>query len=78
VKAKMEDIRKLTTEDLAKRELELKESLFRLNFKKVLGDMDTVGQIRKSKRELARVKTLLQARKRKIWKKLTLQMKPAR
>jgi large subunit ribosomal protein L29 len=58
----MEDIRKLTTEDLAKRELELKESLFRLNFKKVLGDMDTVGQIRKSKRELARVKTLLQAR----------------
>jgi large subunit ribosomal protein L29 len=62
VKAKMEDIRKLTTEDLAKRELELKESLFRLNFKKVLGDMDTVGQIRKSKRELARVKTLLQAR----------------
>ncbi len=62
MKAKMEDIRKLTTEDLAKRELELKESLFRLNFKKVLGDNDTVGQIRKSKTELARVKTLLQAR----------------
>lgn len=62
MKAKMEDIRKLTTEDLAKRELELKESLFRLNFKKVLGDNDTVGHIRKSKTELARVKTLLQAR----------------
>ena len=62
MKAKMEDVRKLTTEDLAKRELELKESLFRLNFKKVLGDNDTVGQIRKSKVELARVKTLLQAR----------------
>ena len=62
MKAKMEDVRKLTTEDLAKRELELKESLFRLNFKKVLGDNDTVGQIRKSKTELARVQTLLQAR----------------
>lgn len=62
MKAKMEDIRKLTTDDLAKRELELRESLFRLNFKKVLGDIDTVGQIRKNKTELARVKTILQAR----------------
>lgn len=62
MKIKMDDIRKLSTEDLAKRELELKESTFRLNFKKVLGDIDTVGQIRKNKRELARVKTILQAR----------------
>jgi ribosomal protein L29 len=58
----MDDIRKLSTEDLAKRELELKEAQFRLNFKKVLGDIDTIGQIRKNKRELARVKTILQAR----------------
>ncbi|MBL8204926.1 MAG: 50S ribosomal protein L29 [Blastocatellia bacterium] len=58
----MDDIRKLSTEDLAKRELELKESMFRLNFKKVLGDIDTVGQIRKDKTELARVKTILRAR----------------
>ncbi len=62
MKIKMGDVRKLSTEDLAKRELELKESTFRLNFKKVLGDIDTVGQIRKNKRELARVKTILQAR----------------
>lgn len=62
MKAKMDDIRKLSTEDLAKRELELKESMFRLNFKKVLGDIDTVGQIRKDKTELARVKTILRAR----------------
>lgn len=62
MKAKMDEIRKLSTEDLAKRELELKESMFRLNFKKVLGDIDTVGQIRKDKTELARVKTILRAR----------------
>lgn len=62
MKAKMDDIRKLSTEDLAKRELELKESLFRLNFKKVLGDIDTIGQIRKDKTALARVKTILRAR----------------
>ena len=62
MKIKMDDVRKLSTEDLAKRELELKESSFRLNFKKVLGDIDTVGQLRKNKKELARVKTILQAR----------------
>ena len=62
MKAKMEDIRKLSTDDLAKREIELKESMFRLNFKKVLGDIDVIGQIRKDKRELSRVKTILRAR----------------
>lgn len=62
MKVKMDDVRKLTTDELARRELELKESLFRLNFRKVLGDIDTIGQIRKSKRELARVKTILHAR----------------
>ncbi|HEX4947749.1 MAG TPA: 50S ribosomal protein L29 [Blastocatellia bacterium] len=62
MKINMDDVRKLSTEDLAKRELELRESLFRLNFKKVLGDIDTVGQIRRHKKELARVKTILNAR----------------
>ena len=62
MKAILETLRQLETDDLVKRELELKESSFRLNFKKVLGDIDTVGQIRKNKRELARVKTLIQAR----------------
>ncbi len=62
MKAKLETLRQLETDELVKRELELKESSFRLNFKKVLGDIDTVGQIRKNKRELARVKTLIQAR----------------
>ncbi len=62
MKAKLETLRQLETDDLVKRELELKESSFRLNFKKVLGDIDTVGQIRKNKRDLARVKTLIQAR----------------
>jgi large subunit ribosomal protein L29 len=59
---KLVDTRKLTNEELAARELQLRESMFRLNFKKVLGDIETVGQIRKNKKELARVKTLLSAR----------------
>jgi large subunit ribosomal protein L29 len=62
VKAKLEDLRKQETDALKQRERELRESLFRLNFKKVLGDTDTVSQMRKDKKELARVKTLLRGR----------------
>jgi large subunit ribosomal protein L29 len=62
VKAKLEELRKTETDALKQREKELRESLFRLNFKKVLGDTDTVAQIRKNKKELARVKTLLRGR----------------
>jgi len=62
VKAKLEKAREQATEELAKREVELKESLFRLNFRKALGDTDTVKRIRAEKKELARIKTLLRAR----------------
>lgn len=62
MKAKLDKVRQQSSEDLVKRVLEIKESLFRLNFKKSLGDIDTVRQIRADKRELARLKTLLRAR----------------
>jgi large subunit ribosomal protein L29 len=62
VKAKLDKVRQQSSEDLVKRVLEIKESLFRLNFKKALGDIDTVRQIRSENRELARLKTLLRAR----------------
>ena len=50
------------SEELIKRITEIKESLFRLNFKKALGDTDTVKRIRTERRELARLKTILRAR----------------
>ncbi len=50
------------SEELINRVLEIKESLFRLNFKKALGDTDTVKQIRVQKKELARLKTILRQR----------------
>jgi large subunit ribosomal protein L29 len=40
----------------------LKESLFRLNFKLALGEMDAVKTIRREKRSLARIKTMVRAR----------------
>ena len=62
MKAKLDKVRELPTEELLRREAELKESLFRLRFKKALGDTDTVKRIRTERKELARIKTLLRGR----------------
>jgi large subunit ribosomal protein L29 len=62
VKAKLDKVRQQSSEELVKRVLEIKESLFRLKFKKALGDTDTVRRIRAERKELARLKTLLRGR----------------
>lgn len=66
MKAKLDKVRQQSSEELVKRVLEIKESLFRLNFKKSLGNTDTVKQIRAEGKELARLKTLLRARQLEI------------
>jgi ribosomal protein L29 len=55
-------MRETSSEDLIKRLAEIKESMFRLNFRKALGNTDTVAQIRREKKELAQIKTLLRGR----------------
>jgi len=62
VKAKLDKVRMQPSEELINRIIELNESLFRLKFKKALGDVDTVKHIRVQKKELARLKTLLRQR----------------
>ena len=62
MRAKLDSVRLQSSEDLASRIGEIKESLFRLNFRKALGDTDTVKRIRLERKELARLKTLLRAR----------------
>jgi large subunit ribosomal protein L29 len=62
VRVKLDKLREQSSEELIKRIVELKESLFRLNFKKVLGDTDTVKKIRVQKKELAKLKTILRGR----------------
>lgn len=62
MKAVMEKMRDQESEDLKRRRDEIKESLFRLNFRKALGDTDTVKQIRRERKELARLLTVLRAR----------------
>mgnify|MGYP001218408839 CR=1 FL=1 len=62
MKHKLDAMREKSSEELIRRLAEIKESLFRLNFKKALGDTDTVKNIRREKKELARIKTLLRGR----------------
>ena len=62
MKAKLDKVRMQPSEELISRIMELNESLFRLKFKKALGDVDTVKNIRVQKKELARLKTILRQR----------------
>jgi large subunit ribosomal protein L29 len=57
-----EELRQLSDEDLAARVSEFKEAIFRMRFKLALGNTDVVKQLRESRRDLARVKTLLRER----------------
>lgn len=59
---KAEELRDLSDDDLRAKVNELKESLFRMRFKLSLGNTDVVNQLRDSRKDLARVKTLLRQR----------------
>jgi len=49
--------RDMADEDLAAEADRLKESLFRLNFKLALGEVDTIRKLRQEKKSLARLRT---------------------
>lgn len=52
----------LSVEELGAEAQRLKESLFRLNFKLALGEMDAVKTIRREKKSLARIQTMMRER----------------
>jgi large subunit ribosomal protein L29 len=58
----VDKLRGLTNEDLQNEAARLKESLFRLNFKLALGEVDAVKRIREEKKSLARIQTLARER----------------
>ena len=60
----LEKLRELSNEDLQAEAERLKESLFRLNFKLALGEVDAIKRIRQEKKSLARIQTI--AREREI------------
>jgi large subunit ribosomal protein L29 len=59
---KAEEMRELSDEDLRGKVNELKEQIFRMRFKLSLGNTDVVKQLRESRKDLARVRTLLRER----------------
>ena len=56
---KANELKKMTTEELAAKEKELKEELFNLRFQLAVGQLTNPQRIRECKKDVARVKTLL-------------------
>jgi ribosomal protein L29 len=52
----------MSNEELREEAQRLKESLFRLNFKLALGEVDAVRTVRREKKTLARVQTMMRER----------------
>jgi large subunit ribosomal protein L29 len=61
-RAEIDRLRNLSDDELREESTRLKESLFRLNFKLALGEVDAVKTVRREKKTLARVRTLLRQR----------------
>ncbi len=58
----LDKLRDMSDEDLRAEAVRLKESLFRLNFKLALGEVDAVKRIREEKKSLARIQTFARER----------------
>ena len=58
----LERLNNMSDAELKEEAVRLKESLFRLNFKLALGEVDAVKTVRREKKTLARVQTLMRAR----------------
>jgi large subunit ribosomal protein L29 len=64
----IDKLNEMNEEDLHGEAARLKESLFRLNFKLALGEVDAVKRIREEKKSLARIKTIAGQRQRQATK----------
>lgn len=56
---KAKEIRELGNKELLEKERDLKEELFNLRFQKATGQLGNTAMIGKTKKDLARVKTIL-------------------
>ena len=56
---KPDKIREMSPDELRGKERELQEQLFRLRFQKSIGQLDNALKIRETRRDIARVKTVL-------------------
>jgi large subunit ribosomal protein L29 len=56
---KARDLRELSVDDLQRKEVDLVDQIFRLRIQKAMGHLDVPLKVRTTRRELARVKTVL-------------------
>ncbi len=59
---RVSDIRELSTEELLKKEAELREDNFRFRFKLSTGELEDTSKIKQTRRDIARIKTVLAER----------------
>jgi len=56
---KASEYRDLSIDELAVKEKELSEALFNLKFQHATGQLDNTAQLKKTRKDIARVKTIL-------------------
>lgn len=61
---KIKDIKALSDEELVTKEKQIKKDLFILNNQRQLGKIDKPSDVRKSRRDIAKILTILNERKR--------------
>jgi len=59
---KAEELRELTVEELVQKEQEFKRKLFNLRFQKATGELDNTAELRKTRKDIARVMTIAKAK----------------
>jgi large subunit ribosomal protein L29 len=57
---KAKDIRALSNEELAGKERDLREELFKLSFQHKVRKLENTGKLRQLRKDIARVRTILQ------------------
>jgi large subunit ribosomal protein L29 len=53
------ELRELTIDELLLREAELKRKLFNLRFQRASGELDNTAELKKTRRDIARVMTVI-------------------
>lgn len=64
------EIRELETEELADKLAEMKEELFNLRFRLATGQLDNHRRMRKVRRDMARIRTVVRQREIEDWERL--------
>ena len=64
----LERLNNMSDAELKEEAQRIKESLFRLNFKLALGEVDAVKTVRREKKTLARVQTMMRERQQQAAK----------